>query len=132
MLGYTEMKLQYLLWFLPLIAITLKLCSSYLCQDKFVEFNNKTEDAWLDDSQTDLEFSINPVETAGMGLSKMNIHPSLPRDLKVSKNYHKRGNRPHLLPRQLSSPQYPTSDIYIPPRPASTSAGISTSSDYTS
>ncbi|XP_063685802.1 TBC1 domain family member 22B-like [Bolinopsis microptera] len=101
-------------------------------EDKFVEFNNKTEDAWLDDSQTDLEFSINPVETAGMGLSKMNIHPSLPRDLKVSKNYQKRGNRPHLLPRQLSSPQYPTSDIYIPPRTASSSAGISTPSDWTS
>ncbi|KAL5268009.1 hypothetical protein ACHWQZ_G004905 [Mnemiopsis leidyi] len=92
-------------------------------EDKFVEFNNKTDDAWLDDSNTDLEFSINPTDTVGTGLSKLNIHPSLPRDLKLSK--HHQGNRPHLLPRQLSPPTYPTSDIYSPPRPTASSAGIS-------
>ena len=92
-------------------------------QDKFVEFNNKTDDAWLDDSNTDLEFSINPTETVGTGLSKLNIHPSLPRDLKVSK--HHQGSRPHLLPRQLSPPSYPTSDLYSPPRPTASSAGLS-------
>lgn len=103
-------------------------------EEKFAEFNSKTDDAWLDDSNTDLEFSIDPRETAGTGLSK--LHPSLlPRDLQRSKRTQgessggssgSRNNRPHLLPRQLNSvsPQYATSDIYIPPRPAA-STGVS-------
>eukprot|EP00116_Pleurobrachia_bachei_P006645 sb/3466907/ len=85
---------------------------------KFEEFNNKTDDAWLDDSQTDLEFYVDPRDTAGMGLSKLNIRAALDKP------------RPHLLPRQVK--ESTTTNIYgTAVRPVQTTAGTSSSQFHT-
>eukprot|EP00116_Pleurobrachia_bachei_P015053 sb/3475315/ len=105
--------------FLTNIALPRTKTQTLFCQVKFEEFNNKTDDAWLDDSQTDLEFYVDPRDTAGMGLSKLNIRAALDKP------------RPHLLPRQTK--ESTATNIYgTAVRPVQTTAGTSSSQFHTS
>jgi len=95
-------------------------------QEKFAEFNSKTDDAW--DDGADLEFSIDPSEVIyGPGLSQLNLQNTLPREHDLVKH----SERPKLLPRQSSVPSTPSSptNIYYPPNPAEHSLAQPTTGD---